>query len=149
MAGICKPSCATVLPNFGALDDCDIEKALTSGEIGNLVLIKCSETFIDVTDDTEWTSKITANVLTILPVGSGNIDELSESGEKRINGITVSLIKKKPFEFTSYISDTTAETEWTKYNQLLAQRLGLSIAFVTLDGILLIDPDWVTTKDRK
>ena len=32
MAGICKPSCATVLPNFGAIDDCDIEKALTSGE---------------------------------------------------------------------------------------------------------------------
>ena len=29
---------------------------------------------------------------------------------------------------------------------MLAQRLGLSIAFVTLDGILLIDPDWVTTK---
>ena len=39
---------------------------------------------------------------------------------------------KKPFEFTSYIADTTAETEWTKYNQVLAQRLGLSIAFVTL-----------------
>ena len=33
----------------------------------------------------------------------------------------MSLIKKKPFEFTSYIADTTAETEWTKYNQVLAQ----------------------------
>ncbi|HMZ34964.1 MAG TPA: hypothetical protein PKX89_11110 [Chitinophagales bacterium] len=146
MAGICKPSCATVLPNFGAIDDCDIEKALTSGEIVNLVLIKCNETFTDVTDDTEWTTKITANALTSLPVGNGKIDEVAESNEKRFNGVTVSLIKKKPFEFTSYIADTTAETEWTKYNQVLAQRLGLSIAFVTLDGILLIDPDWVTTK---
>ena len=64
--------------------------------------------FTDVTDDTEWTTKITANALTSLPVGNGKIDEVAESNEKRFNGVTVSLIKKKPFEFTSYILATHA-----------------------------------------
>ena len=52
----------------------------------------------------------------------------------------------KPFEFTSYIADNTAQTDYVLYNQLQKQRLGLSIMFLTCDGILLISPDWTTGK---
>ena len=33
MGAICKPNCVTSLPNFGAINDCDITATLASGEI--------------------------------------------------------------------------------------------------------------------
>ena len=34
---ICKPNCVTGLPNFGAVNDCDLQASFSSGEItGNL-----------------------------------------------------------------------------------------------------------------
>ena len=51
---------------------------------------------------------------------------------------------QKPFEFVSLVTDTASQTEWDLYNQIQKQRLGLQISFLTCDGILLINPDWVT-----
>ena len=51
---------------------------------------------------------------------------------------------QKTFEYTSYITDTTAQTDYLKYNQIQKQRLGLGIMHLTCDGILLIDPSWVS-----
>lgn len=141
---ICKPNCVTGLPAFGAIDDCDIQTLLTSGEIAQVIFTKCDLDFTDVDDPTEWETNIQANDIAIPFVGNGKIDEQSESGELRIGCTTVSTICKKPFEFTSPIADTTSETEWDLYNQIQKQRLGLSISFLTCDGILLIDPDWTT-----
>jgi len=146
MGAICKPNCVTSLPNFGAINDCDITAMLASGEIANIIFIKCNETFTDVNDATEWTAKKTANSISIPFAGNGSIKEKSESGEVRIKCQTVSTICKKPFEFTSYIADNTAQTDYVLYNQLQKQRLGLSIMFLTCDGILLISPDWTTGK---
>lgn len=141
---ICKPNCVTGLPSFGAIDDCDIQSLLTSGEVAQVIFTKCDLDFTDVDDPTEWETNIQANDIAIPFVGNGKIDEQSESGEIRIGCTTVSTICKKPFEFTSPIADTTSETEWDLYNQIQKQRLGLSVSFLTCDGILLINPDWST-----
>lgn len=141
---LCKPNCFTGFPNFGAVDDCDLTASFSSGEISHVILVKCDETFTDVDDDTEWTTKIAESVVAIPFVGNGKIDEQQESGEIRVGCETVATICKKPFEFTSYVTDTTSQTEWSLYNQVLEQRLSLAVAFVTCDGILLIDPDWTT-----
>lgn len=141
---ICKPSCVTGLPNFGAIDDCDIVSSLSSGEITKIILVKCDATFTDVDDSAEWSTAIAAGDVTVPFVGNGKIDEQTESGEIRVGCETVMTICRKPFEFTSYITDSVAQTEWDLYNQILEQRLGLSVAFLTCDGILLIDPDWTT-----
>lgn len=141
---ICKPNCVTTLPNFGAINDCDIQQLLTSGEIAKVIFTKCDLEFTDVDDDAEWTTGIEAGDITIPFVGNGKIGEQTESGEVRIGCITHTIIKKKPFEFTSYISDTTSQTEWNLYNQIEAQKLGLTVSFITCDGLLLINPDWTT-----
>lgn len=141
---ICKPSCVTSLPNFGAIDDCDVISSLSSGEITKIILTKCDETFTDVDDETEWADKIQSGTISVPFVGNGKIDEQSESGEIRIGCETINTVCKKPFEYTSYITDKDALSEWSLYNQILAQRLGLSVAFVTCDGILLLSPDWVS-----
>lgn len=141
---ICKPNCVTGLPNFGAINDCDITSLLSSGEIAKVIFTKCDLAFTDVDSDTEWQDGIDAGDIAIPFVGNGKIDEQTESGEIRVGCQTVSTICKKPFEFTSYITDTTAQTDYALYNQILEQRLGLTITFLTCDGILLINPDWVT-----
>lgn len=141
---ICKPSCVTGLPNFGAIDDCDIISSLSSGEITKIILVKCDQVFDDVDDASEWTAAIGAGNVSIPFVGNGKIDEQTESGDIRIGCESVMTICRKPFEFTSYITDTAAQTEWSLYNQILAQRLGLSVGFLTCDGVLLIDPDWTS-----
>lgn len=141
---ICKPNCVTTLPNFGAIDDCDLVNLFSSGEIAKVVFMKCNLDVTDVDDDTEWGTNIDNGDVTIPFVGNGKIEEQNESGEQRIGCQTVNTICKKPFEFISPITDTASQTEWSLYNDLQKQRLGLSVAFVTCDGILLIDPDWTT-----
>ena len=144
MSNICKPNCVTVLPNFGSIDQCDITALLSSGEITNVIFAKCNETFDDIDSPTEWQAKIDSGVITIPYIGNGKIDEQTESGEIRVGCQTVNTICKKPFEYTSYITDTTAQTDYLKYNQIQKQRLGLGIMHLTCDGILLIEPSWVT-----
>jgi len=139
---ICKPNCVTVLPNFGSIDQCDITALLSSGEITNIIFIKCDETFTDIDSPTEWQSKIDASTITIPYIGNGKIDEQTESGEIRIGCQTVNTICKKPFEYTSYITDTVAQTDYDKYNQIVKQKLGLGVMFLTCDGLLLINPSW-------
>ena len=56
-------------------------------------------------------------MITIPYIGNGKIDEQTESGEIRVGCQTVNTICKKPFEYTSYITDTTAQTDYLKYNQ--------------------------------
>ena len=141
---ICKPNCVTGLPNFGAIDDCDITQFLSSGEIGNIVLYKCDLAFTDIDDDAEWTTHIEAGDITVPFAGNGKIDEQTESGEIRIKCQTVSTICKKPFEYTSYITDKESQTEWSLYNDILKQRFGLTVGFITCDGNLLMNPDWTT-----
>lgn len=144
MSAICKPNCATALPNFGAIDDCNINDRLASGEITQIIALKCNLPFTDIDDDVEWEAALAAGDVTVPPVGNGKIDEQAESGEMRIGTQTVSTICKKPFEFISPIVDTVAETEWALYNQIQAAKLGLSLIFITGDGIALINPDWVS-----
>lgn len=144
---LCKPNCVTTLPDFGTINDCDIQALFSSGEIAKVILTKCNLAFVDVDDETEWEAGITAGDISIPPVGNGKIDEQSESGEYRVGSQTVSSVCKKPFEFISPVTDTTTQTEWSLYNEIQKQRLGLTISFVTNDGILLISPDWVTTKN--
>lgn len=144
MSSICKPNCVTVLPNFGTIDQCDITELLSSGEITNEIFAKCNEPFTDIDDPAEWQSKIDAGTIKIPYIGNGKIDEQAESGEIRVGCQTVNTICKKPFEYTSYITDTTAQTDYLKYNQIQKQRLGLGIMHLTCDGILLIDPSWVS-----
>jgi hypothetical protein len=142
---VCKPNCVTGLPNFGAINDCDVTSLLASGEIAKIIFTKCDAGFVDVDDDAEWGTKLTEGDITIPFVGNGKLDETQESGEIRVGCQTVSTICKKPFEFTSYITDTTTQTDPTLYNDILKQRLGLTVSFLTCDGYLLINPDWVTT----
>ena len=144
---ICKPNCVTGLPDFGAINDCDIQSLFSSGEVAKVIFLKCNLAVTDVDDPTEWETNLAAGDVTIPPVGNGKIDEQTESGEVRIGCQTVSTICKKPFEFISPITDTSSQTEWSLYNEIQKQRLGLTVAFVTCDGILLINPDWVTTEN--
>jgi len=144
---ICKPNCVTALPSFGAIDDCDVTSLLASGEIAKIIFTKCDSGFTDVDDDAEWGSKLTEGDITIPFVGNGKLDETQESGEIRVGCQTVSTICKKPFEFTSYITDVDGQTDSTLYNDILKQRLGLTVSFLTCDGYLLINPDWVTTQN--
>lgn len=144
MSAICKPNCVTALPNFGAIDDCDITKRLTSGEIAKVVFVKCNMEVTDIDDDLEWETNISNGLVTIPFVGNGKIDEQSEAGEMRIGCQTVSTICNKPFEFSSPIVDTDAETEWSLYNDIQKSKLGLTVLFITCDGIVLINPDWVS-----
>lgn len=141
---ICKPNCVTALPSFGAINDCDVTSLLASGEIAKVIFTKCDTTFTDVDDDTEWAAKVDDGDITVPFVGNGKLDETQESGEIRVGCQTVSTICKKPFEFTSYITDTTNQTDSTLYNDILKQRLGLTVTFLTCDGHLLINPDWTT-----
>lgn len=144
MAGICKPNCVTALPNFAAVDDCDLLASFTSGEIAVILFMKCNLEFTDIDDANEWETNITNGDITIPFPGNGKIDEQAESGEMRIKCTTVSTVQRKPFEFTSPIVDNVAQTEWDKYNSIMKQRLGLVVAFLTCDNILLISPDWVS-----
>lgn len=141
---ICKPNCVTGLPEFGAISDCDLNALFSSGEIAKVIFSKCDLEIDDVDDPTEWETNITGANVTIPFVGNGKIDEQNESGDYRIGCQTVNSICKKPFEFTSPITDTTSQTEWSLYNDIQKQRLGLSVMFLTCDGVLLIDPDWTT-----
>ncbi len=144
MSNICKPNCVTGLPNFGSIDQCDINSLFSSGEIAQLIFAKCTETFDDVDDPVEWTDKLETSVATILYLGNGKIDEQTESGEIRVGCQTVFTICKKPFEYTSSITDTTAQTDYLKYNAIQKQKLGLGVMFLTCDGYLLISPDWIS-----
>jgi hypothetical protein len=146
MSAICKPNCVTVLPNFGSIDQCDIEALLTSGEIINTLFAKCNEPFTDIDSPTEWQDKINAGLVTIPYTGNGKIDEQAETGEVRIGCQTINTICKRPFEYTSPIVDTTSQTDYLKYNQINKQRLGLGVMHLTCDGILLINPSWITGK---
>ena len=139
---LCKPNCITGLPDFGAIDDCDIQSLLSSGAIAKIILPRCDLNVTDVDDPTEWTANLAALDISIPFVGNGKIDEQQESGEVPIGCENVPTICKKPFEYISYITDTAAQTDWDLYNSILKQRLGLSVSFLTCDGILLIDPDW-------
>lgn len=141
---LCKPNCITGLPDFGAIDDCDINALLSSGAIAKIILPRCDLNIVDVDDPAEWTTNLTNADISIPFVGNGKIDEQQESGEVPIGCEMVPTICKKPFEYISYITDTAAQTDTALYNSILAQRLGLSVAFLTCDGILLIDPDWTT-----
>lgn len=142
---ICKPNCVTGLPNFGAINDCDVQSLFSSGEIAKVIFLKCTSTFTDVDDDAEWTGVLASGDATIPFVGNGKIDEQTESGEYRVGCQTITSICKKPFEFISPVTDTDAQTEWSLYNDIQKQRLGLGVLFLTCDGILLLNPDWVTT----
>jgi len=141
---ICKPNCVTGLPEFGAISDCDLNSLFSSGEIAKVIFTKCDLEIVDVDDPDEWEANIQGANVTIPFVGNGKIDEQNESGEHRIGCQTVNSICKKPFEFISPITDTTSQTEWSLYNDIQKQRLGLSVVFLTCDGVLLIDPDWTT-----
>lgn len=141
---LCKPNCVTNLPNFGAVDDCDLISSFSSGEISRIIALRCDLDIVDPDDATEWTTNIAAGDVAIPFVGNGKIDEQQESGEIRVGCETVNTICRKPFEFISYVTDTAAQTESGLYNELLEQRLGLNLAFVTCDGVLLVDPDWTT-----
>lgn len=146
MSVVCLPNCVTTLPNFGAVDICDIEKSLTSGEIAKIIFIKCNETFTDIEDPAEWTAKKSAGDLTVPFAGNGKIDKAEKSGEKRIACKTVYTISKRKFEYSSPLVDNVAQSEWALYNTLEEQKLGLAVMFLTCDGILLIDPDYSTGK---
>ena len=141
---ICKPNCVTGLPNFGAVNDCDLQASFSSREIAQVIFTKCNLEIDDVDDATEWETNITNGDVTVPFAGNGKIDEQTESGEYRVGCQTVSSICKKPFEFVSPVTDTASQTEWDLYNQIQKQRLGLQISFLTCDGILLVNPDWVT-----
>ena len=54
------------------------------------------------------------------------------------------LFAKKPFEFVSPVTDTASQTEWDLYNQIQKATFRLADFILTCDGILLINPDWVT-----
>lgn len=142
MSNICKPGCGTGLPNFGAIDDCDIKDLVSSGEIAKVIFTKCDLAFTDIDDAAEWEEGISTSVISIPYSGNGKIDEATESGEIRIDCFTDYTISKKPFEYTSYVVDKTAQTDVDKYNLIRKKRRGLGIMFLTCDGILLINPDW-------
>lgn len=144
MSVVCLPNCVTTLPNFGAIDICDIEKNLTSGEIAKIIFIKCDEVFTDILDPVEWTAKKTAGDLTVPFAGNGKLDKAEKSGEKRIACKTIYTISKRKFEYSSPLVDNVTQSEWALYNSLEQQKLGLAVMFLTCDGILLIDPDYTT-----
>lgn len=144
MSDVCLPNCVTGLPNFGTVNVCDIVNSLTSGEIAKIILIKCDEVFTDLLDSAEWLSKKTAGVLTVPFAGNGKIDKAERSGEKRIGCQTITTITKRKFEYSSPLVDNVGNTDWSLYNTLFAQKLGLSVMFLTCDGVLLVSPDWVT-----
>lgn len=141
---ICNPSCLTALPTFDAVNDCDLQKSFASGEIAQLILGVCNLTFTDILDATEWTTKKTANLITIPFGGNGNLGETSFNNPVRVKCKDVSTSARKPFEFNSPIVDNDTNSEWSLYNDIIANKENLGIMFLTCDGNLLISPDWTT-----
>jgi len=86
---ICKPNCVTGLPNFGAVNDCDLQASFSSGEIAQVIFTKCNLEIDDVDDATEWETNITNGDVTVPFAGNGKIDEQTESGEYRVGCQTV------------------------------------------------------------
>jgi len=144
MSEICYNNCVTGLPTFDSINDCNVEDLLISGEIANIIAIKCGETFTDILDAAEWAAKKAANTISIPFKGTGSIGAIEGSGEVKVGCQQIQTIHRRPFEYTSPIVDKDGHTDVALYNSLLDQKLGINLMFVNCDGILIFASDWGT-----
>ena len=144
MSNICNPDCLTVLPNFEAIDSCDLIKSLRSGEIAKIIVGRCDLAFADILDVAEWTTKKANGDISIMMAGNGSLGEKSYTNTLRISCKDIDTGAKKPFEFMTYLGDNVAYTEYSVYNDLISNKLNVGIMFLTCDGFLLINPSWAT-----
>ena len=144
MAGICIPECVTALTPFSTINVCNLTTSLRSGEIAKLVFFKCNSVVIDVTSDTEWGTLFSSGNAIKTLVGRGTISEKSSDGVIRLGCQDVATISKYPFTYESELVDATLATDASIYNDLNNAKLNLTVAFLTCDGWLIINPDYTT-----
>jgi hypothetical protein len=140
MSNFCNPSCFVDLTQFSTIDICNLAEAMRSGEIVKLIFIGCQVEVTDITDESEIGGYKTANTLIPSFPGRAKIDEKTTEGVVRIGCQDVSTIGKYPFEFESEIVDKNTGSEWQLYNDINNNKLNLTIAFLTCDGWLLVNP---------
>lgn len=144
MSEICYSACVTALPTFDSINDCNVEETFLSGEIANIIAVKCDVTFDDILDVTEWQAKKTANQISIPFKGNGSIGAIEGSGERKVGCQQVTTIHRRPFEYRSPITDTSGHTDVGLYNSLIDQKMGINLMFVNCDGVLIFASEWTT-----
>lgn len=142
MSIFCNPSCLLPQSQFSSINACDLAAAMRSGEIVKAIFITCDVLVDDITDETEIQSYKTANKLVPTLLGRGKIDEKTNEGIVRIGCQNVATISKYPFEYESELVDTTSGSEADVYNDLNNNKLNLTIAFLTCDNWLLVNPNY-------
>ena len=140
----CNVDCIDVLPQFDAIDICNLSDSFRSGEITKIILGVCNLTFTDILDPAEWTAHKTAGLISIPFMGNGNIGETTYKNTVRVGTTDVSSGARKPFEFMTKLVDNVAQTEWALFNDLHDTRTNLGVMFLNGDGHLILDPDWTT-----
>lgn len=142
MSQTCNPDCITALSSFEAINACNPEASLRSAEIKKLVVGRCDLAFTDITDQAEWQTKIANGDIVVMLTGNGSLAEKTYGQTIRIGCSDYETSARKAFEFMTYLADNTGYTEWSVYNNLIANRANLSVMFLSCDNILYINPDY-------
>ena len=118
MATNCDPACLVLAPTFTQVG-CDPKSAVRSGYIKKLIFTRCDVTIIDITDEVEIQSYLTAETMFVTPELTGEVplptfgDEITENCQTPI-----ALKRTWALTATSVRTDVDGMTDFTSYDQI-------------------------------
>ncbi len=124
---------------------CDRQASLRKGAINNLGLLDCATTFIDITDETEWETKLTAGEIKLLPELVGELGE-PETTTARISACRDEEITDETTTLTAqiFLFDNDTFTDFDMEYDLKNKVAAKTMFFVDCNNILYYRYDWVS-----
>ena len=124
---------------------CDRQSALRKGAINNIGLIDCATTFIDISDAEEWTTKIAAGEIKILPELVGELGE-PETTTARISACRDEEITDETTTLTAqiFLFDNVSFTDFDMEYDLKNKVAAKTFFFVDCNNLLYYRYDWAT-----
>lgn len=124
---------------------CDRQQSLRKGAINYIGLLDCSTTFTDISDADEWTAKLTAGEIKLLPELVGELGE-PETTTNRLSACRAEEITDEVTTLTAqiFLFDNSSFTDFDMEYDLKNKIAAKTLFFVDCNNILYYRYDWAT-----
>ena len=130
----CPSGCATTLPAAPS-SGCNI--VTRPAGVGRLIFAKCDITWTDITDLSEWTTKMTADEVHASPEIKGSKPKASFTRKKVASCRPEKVVSAtKSIQFSDANADNTNFADYAFYNHIIENQETLSVAYITCDDLL-------------
>lgn len=134
MSTFCPSGCSSSIPAV-AQSGCNI--VTRPGGVGRLIFMKCDVSFTDITDLTEWQTKMTAGDVHASPEIKGSKPKGTFTKKKVASCRPEKVVSgSKSIQFTDSNADNTNFTDYAFWNHIMANQETLQFAYMTCDDLL-------------